>query len=78
MSSIDDFFAELAELEKQQQEIPAPSPDLRIPFSLLEVGKSEVYEIRPQKTHTPPNGVIDITTVCRKYIFNFLILLINT
>lgn len=65
MASIDDFLAELAELEKQKQEIPAPANDLRVPFSLLEVGKSEVFEIRPQKTHTPQNGIIDVTTVCK-------------
>ena len=67
MSSIDDFFAELAELEKQKDTPPPPNPDLRVPFSFIEVGKSELFEIRPQKAPPAENTLIDVTTVCDKH-----------
>lgn len=77
-SSIDDFFAELAELEKQKDTPAPPNPDLRIPFSFIEVGKSEVFEIIPQKAPPAENKLINVTTVRKHNTINFLFHICHT
>lgn len=61
-SSIDDFLQELDQLEKQKKD-PPPAHALHVPLTLIEVGKSEVFEVTPHKVQPPENGLINVTTV---------------